>query len=398
VICISNRLVSYYKGIGHLPTTIENSMAFESISLAWSPQCFCKGFMPLSIIALGSKAGIITLWSYTIDANLVYKIDACRSWIITLEWSRWWTTDEDTFTSLLIVGCLDGSYSLWKITLCYRRSELPDQEEDELVINAEKGTVLLEADKREPCLIKWFKDKRNQRDKLAMSKMSTLFIWAPALPVYDNFESVMPITFDFPDTVLIAGISWNNDGTRLCAFSLEGKQWILDISDSGISINKAATERLRKNVEDQLKDAFRKVMADEKDSENESEDDEGDDEIGSPLPFNIDGLDDCEETMAEDNISKSHEKDGATNNESMDVDETKTYTSDLLMQPQMLGIDASANGIFVAFVFAVISGCDMDYLTTKSNKSYLCFVLTENDELDVFLCCENFLRPQLYGI
>jgi len=25
----------------------------------------------------------------------------------------------------------------------------------------------------------------------------------------------------------------------------------------------------------------------------------------------------------------------------------------------------------------------MDYLTTKSNKSYLCFVLTENDEPDV---------------
>ena len=34
-------------------------------------------------------------------------------------------------------------------------------------------------------------------------------------------------------------------------------------------------------------------------------------------------------------------------------------------------------------VFRVISGCDMDYLTTKSNKSYLCFVLTENDEPDV---------------
>ncbi|CAG8634197.1 10574_t:CDS:2, partial [Paraglomus occultum] len=168
--------------------------------------------------------------------------------------------------------------------------------------------------------------RRNQRDKLVMSKMSTLqaeavfisivkliilaFIWAPALPVYDNF--VMPITFDFPDT---AGISWNNDGTQLRS----------------------------------AKDAFRKVMADEKDSENESEDDEGD---GSPLPFNIDGLDsnfdgitneddavvaeeeeeeedsfrlgtitnktskskniendrtDCEETMAEDSISKSHE-------------------------------------------------------------------------------------------
>ena len=34
-------------------------------------------------------------------------------------------------------------------------------------------------------------------------------------------------------------------------------------------------------------------------------------------------------------------------------------------------------------VLRVISGCDMDYLTTKSNKSYLCFVLTENDEPDV---------------
>ena len=121
--------------------------------------------------------------SYAIDANLVYKIDACRSWIITLEWSRWWTIDEDTckfgihilikrsqrlgitlfgclVTSLLMVGCLDGSYSLWRITLYYGRSELPDQEEeDELVINAEKGTILLEADKREPCIIKWFKDK-----------------------------------------------------------------------------------------------------------------------------------------------------------------------------------------------------------------------------------------------
>jgi len=118
---------------------------------------------------------------------------------------------------------------LWKVTLYYKRSELSDQEEDELVINAEKGTVLLEADKREPCLIKWFKDKviisnrvfdytariiylpyffnsqRNQRDKLAMSKMSTLFIWVPTLPVYDNFESIMPITFNFPDTVLITG-------------------------------------------------------------------------------------------------------------------------------------------------------------------------------------------------
>jgi len=199
----------------------------------------------------------------------------------------------------------------------------------------------------------------------------------------------------------LLGISWNNDGTQLSAFSLEGKQWILDISDSGISINKAATERLRKNVEDQLKDAFRKVMADEKDSENESDDGEGDDDVGSPPPFNFDGLDsnfdditneddedaaeeedddeeeedsvrlstsknskskrssennrsDYEETMVEDSISKSREKDNATNSENMDIDEGKTYTSDLLMQPQMLGIDASANGIFVAFVFAYV--------------------------------------------
>ncbi|CAG8519509.1 9971_t:CDS:10, partial [Paraglomus occultum] len=265
----------YLKSFSELLKGLERRLKFNGhsssyVTLAWSPQCFCKGFMPLSSIALGSKAGIITLWSYTY--YLVYKIDACRSWIITLEWSRWWTTDDDTSqfgTDVVMI----------------RRSELPDQEEDE--INAEKETVLLEGDKREPC----FNKMCYQRDKLAMSKMSMLFIWAPTLPVYDNFESVMPITFDFSDTVLIAGISWNNDGTQLSAFSLEGKQWVLDISDFGKLINKAATERLRENVENQLKDAFWKVMVDEKDPENESEDDEGDDEIGSPLPFNIDGLD-----------------------------------------------------------------------------------------------------------
>ncbi|CAG8659446.1 3987_t:CDS:2, partial [Paraglomus occultum] len=101
-----------------------------------------------------------------------------------------------------------------------------------------------------------------------------------------------------------------------------------------------ATERLRKNVEDQLKDAFQKLMADEKDSENESEDNEGDDEIGwhkTSKSKNIENdTTDYEETMAEDSISKSHGKDDVTNNESMDVDETKTYTTDLLIQPNQI--------------------------------------------------------------
>ncbi|CAG8633028.1 4191_t:CDS:2, partial [Paraglomus occultum] len=66
------------------------------------------------------------------------------------------------------------------------------------------------------------------------------------------------------------GISWDNEGTQLCAFSLEGKQWILKISDSGISINKNQYGTLEEKYRRSVKDAFRKVVADEKDSENEN--------------------------------------------------------------------------------------------------------------------------------
>ncbi|CAG8597390.1 6511_t:CDS:2, partial [Paraglomus occultum] len=109
----------------------------------------------------------------------------------------------------------------------------------------------------------------------------------------------------------------------------------------------------------------RRVPEGEKDSENESECDEGDDEIGSPLPFNIDELDGLVQVqakpanlkalrtieqiakrLAENIISKSHE--------SMDMDDAKTYTSDLLMQlqPQVPGVGASAEWNILWLLFS----------------------------------------------
>ncbi|KAH7050694.1 putative zinc-finger of transcription factor IIIC complex-domain-containing protein [Linnemannia elongata] len=80
----------------------------ESVSLAWSPKIHFGGIG--SVLALGNKAGHVTLWHVTSKEN-VRCIEAWKTgsetWVIQLSWSPW-VLERGRYVSMLAYATADG--------------------------------------------------------------------------------------------------------------------------------------------------------------------------------------------------------------------------------------------------------------------------------------------------
>lgn len=80
----------------------------ESVSLAWSPKIHFGGIG--SVLALGNKAGHVTLWHVTSKEN-VRCIESWKTgsetWVIQLSWSPW-VLEGVRYVSMLAYATADG--------------------------------------------------------------------------------------------------------------------------------------------------------------------------------------------------------------------------------------------------------------------------------------------------
>jgi len=80
----------------------------ESVSLAWSPKILLGRIG--SVLALGNKAGHITIWHVT-DKESVRCIESWKTrsetWVVQMSWSPW-VLEEDRYVSMLAYATADG--------------------------------------------------------------------------------------------------------------------------------------------------------------------------------------------------------------------------------------------------------------------------------------------------
>ncbi|CAG8444643.1 3440_t:CDS:10 [Ambispora leptoticha] len=297
-----------------------------STSIDWSSRCFPAGRDPFSIIAVGSKAGTITLWrSYKNNIEFIHKFKAHDSWVVSMSWSLWVELDDCTHAVNLVTGCVDGSVSLWKILF-----SLPilDEENDNDLINtikvsSELQKPLLIADSLIPSIIKWNCDMDDNIDRLAFARGNKLYVLNAPSPFLLNTDKCVYLENSFSLSMSITGMNWNYNASQLRVFSVDGKHWTFDVSENSMSINQDVTDFISQMI----------------------------DEICLDQINNDDVLDQDEKEVEEDE----------------DIGERK---------PLFYGVDASANEFFIS---RMISQTENEYVTDKVDNSYLSLCLAEEE-------------------
>ncbi|CAG8467922.1 598_t:CDS:10 [Ambispora gerdemannii] len=249
-----------------------------STSIAWTSQCFPSGRDPFSIIAVGSKAGTITLWrSYKNNIELIHKFKAHGTWVVSMSWSLWIELDACTYAINLVTGCVDGSVNLWKILFSL---PISNEESDSDSIN----TIKVSFELQKPLLTA---DSLNDNvDRLAFARGNKLYVLNAPSPFLLNIDKCICLENSFSLSMSITGMIWNYNTSQLRVFSVDGKHWTFDISEDSVSINQDVTDSVSQMVDDICLDQINNDEVLDQD-EKEAEEDE---DVGErkPLFYGVD--------------------------------------------------------------------------------------------------------------
>ncbi|CAG8829819.1 2832_t:CDS:10, partial [Gigaspora margarita] len=155
----------------------------QSISVSWSPLCFPESFDPFSVIAVGSKAGTITLWSFVTASD-------------------------------------DGSVYMWRVIISLIPVISSGIENIKIQASVALHATLSQADNRPASIMKWY-ECNNTGEKLAIVKGLKIYIWASNGSPLINTDLDPPKMFKIPISRGIIAIIWNYDGSQLYIFNNE---------------------------------------------------------------------------------------------------------------------------------------------------------------------------------
>ncbi|KAF9280709.1 hypothetical protein BGZ88_012034 [Linnemannia elongata] len=255
----------------------------ESVSLAWSPKIHFGGIG--SVLALGNKAGHVTLWHVTSKEN-VRCIESWKTgsetWVIQLSWSPW-VLERGRYVSMLAYATADGQVRVREAKF---NPELPLEgiEVSENVMEAPNQTL-------HPCtVLRWSPtsyETANKRNILAFSRGNRLNVWCPS--------SNRTVKWRRPIAKAIADITWDTHGKRLIVFFMDGKHCVLLLQDDGLKVDDEQVEFIHQNIISRCHMQTKtNITQDEGDADNANAEDEGADEensggavMGSKLQLHI---------------------------------------------------------------------------------------------------------------
>ncbi|KAF0410403.1 transcription factor IIIC subunit delta N-term-domain-containing protein [Gigaspora margarita] len=305
----------------------------QSISVSWSPLCFPESFDPFSVIAVGSKAGTITLWSYKNGLDHILTMQPHVSWVITSSWSRWLDLGQDQYASSFVTASDDGSVYMWRVIISLIPVISSGIENIKIQASVTLHATLSQADNRPASIMKWY-ECNNTGEKLAIVKGLKIYIWASNGSPLINTDLDPPKMFKIPISRGIIAIIWNYDGSQLYIFNNEGNNLTINVSGTKIDVNESTT----KYINDVL---ATKWQLQYEDNEDEDEYEEFDDESQN------------DDTLLSE------------------------------VEPIYFGADGSGNSLFFAVLFA-LETTDALYITDKYEVSYVTFCPSEeqsNNEL-----------------
>ncbi|KAF9435224.1 hypothetical protein BGZ76_006681 [Entomortierella beljakovae] len=275
---MDRHIASYWRAGGIVD--LEMADKVESVSLAWSPKILMGNIG--SLLALGNKAGNITIWQVTDinDVRCVKSLDSSTDiWIIRVSWSPW-TVENGLYTSILSFALADGSIRAHKV-IFNSSSPLENIEISENIMINSSSTL-------HPCTVmRWrsiatkvsrtrmAEDNRDfaQSNVLAFSKGNRVNVWTP------NSDKI--ITWRKPIAKAIADISWDTCGERLYVFFMDGKHSVLRLQDEELTVDEEYSEFIhqeiisRCHVQDKTN-----ISKEDGEADNANADDEGGEEEG----------------------------------------------------------------------------------------------------------------------
>ncbi|RUP49727.1 transcription factor IIIC subunit delta N-term-domain-containing protein [Jimgerdemannia flammicorona] len=328
---------------------------FQTVSIAWSTK---RSFMDsplsdpndISVIALGSKAGTVTLWGYhrSSGARYLASFTPHTSWVITLGWSRWHPIEGGCY-AYVSTACGNGSVACTKVRIMLDTS-------GGTIVNADPHSNWFQQDRHATTVIKWFdepilgaEDGSRHHLLCAVAKSAGVHIFSlSSLAGAGNSESTQCVSYRLPLGMGVSGLSWSTDGTRLRVFTIDGRHrtLLVPVAKTGKPLSPYDDESSTAFVIRQMVSKFKRQEAEENRRQaHEAEDDDEEDSDGE------------------------ERGDGAK-------------------EPRIWGADASPNGLYVAFVYELTSSFDMEYKTEKFDISFLDLCLThpradENVEADI---------------
>ncbi|KAG0327434.1 hypothetical protein BGZ99_007654 [Dissophora globulifera] len=246
----------------------------ESASLAWSPKINLDNIG--SLLALGNKAGHITLW-HVVGPNNVRCVKSWKAasdnWITHLSWSPWMVED-NTYVSTLAYATADGVVHACKVK--FQSSDpLQDIEVSDNLMDPNQSL--------HPCtILRWSPGNTENADMpnmLAFSKGNRLHVWLP--------ESSKVLTWRRPIAKAVADIVWDAHGRKIFAFFMDGKHVVLHRHDAELSVDDDSVEFIYQTIISRCHvQSKTNVTQEEGDGDNANGEDDGagDEEGGGGLP------------------------------------------------------------------------------------------------------------------
>ncbi|KAG0292918.1 tRNA(m5U54)methyltransferase, partial [Dissophora globulifera] len=246
----------------------------ESASLAWSPKIKLDNIG--SLLALGNKAGHITLW-HVVGPNNVRCVKSWKAasdnWITHLSWSPWMVED-NTYVSTLAYATANGVVHACKVK--FQSSDpLQDIEVSDNLMDPNQSL--------HPCtILRWSPGNTENADMpnmLAFSKGNRLHVWLP--------ESSKVLTWRRPIAKAVADIVWDAHGRKIFAFFMDGKHVVLHRHGAELSVDDDSVEFIYQTIISRCHvQSKTNVTQEEGDGDNANGEDDGagDEEGGGGLP------------------------------------------------------------------------------------------------------------------
>ncbi|KAI8096517.1 transcription factor IIIC subunit delta N-term-domain-containing protein [Halteromyces radiatus] len=245
-------------------STLEQINQFHSLYAAWSPYIIIDPLKPKpAIIAIGNKAGGISLWSYSIADGFRYQID-CQvhtSPVNLLQWSKWRKSGEN-YIGYLLSTSTNGIAVISSVTIQIASS----------AVNSVQIQILhtwFEEDSGIPTIIKLWEDSKNDIIKILVVKQ--VMVYTAMLRVQKDYQLVLDLTwldYTVPNSALgVSGAYFANNGKSIRLVTHEGTGLVLSYKDNILDLDGSSslivTQKLQRKFKQQWMEEMSKYEEEE---------------------------------------------------------------------------------------------------------------------------------------
>ncbi|ORX50659.1 hypothetical protein BCR36DRAFT_351824 [Piromyces finnis] len=203
--------------------TNEDVNKIETMSADWSPY---NNNDNLSLIALGSKAGVITIWKFENDIKYFTSIKAFDNYVYSLKWTDWYFTEDDKAFIYLFAGSSEGELKIikfsidWKTKKCNIKTKL---------IETNDGLII--------SIIELAEDYNyDGKYKMAIVKGSVVKIFDLDLKSDYYYRKETIKTINIPYIMTIGSIQFYNYDDTLRIYTMDGKAIDISATDDKLVI------------------------------------------------------------------------------------------------------------------------------------------------------------------